>query len=251
MQPLTDSAPTGAIYGVHAPRETQAELLTTIDVEDLVGVLVNDSLGYTEVTPLHGRLVVAPASTSRDLVAYLGGRDLFVAYGDVFESTPSVIEQARARALPTIPETAAGDPPAFEAFKALGRWLDADDGAVADMVGVGRTTPYTWKRDGREPRRATAQRIYEHHATLDALRRRLGIAGLRRWLHEGIAPRRNTLLAGDLEHLEGDVHAVLFRREPAQRIDLAAAPEDSTPAEVMRGERPLRPSARRPRRSGR
>jgi hypothetical protein len=250
MQTLTDSTPTGAIYGVHASRETRAELLTTIDVENLVGALVNDPLGHTEVTPLHAGLLVAPASTSRDVMAYPRGRVLLVAYGNVFESTPSAIEQARVRTLPTMPE-AAGDPPAYEAFKALGRWLDADDGAVADMIRVGRTTPYTWKRDGREPRPATAQRVYEHHATLDALRRRLGIAGLRRWLHEGVAPRRDTLLAGDLEHLDGDVHAVLFSREPTQRIDLAAAPQDSTPAEVMRGERQLRPSGRRPRRSGR
>jgi hypothetical protein len=249
MQTLTHTVPTGAIYGIHASQETRAERLATIDVERLIGALQRDPVGHTEVTPLHVGLLVARDSPLPDVIAYATSGVLLVGEVKVFESTPSTIERTRSRVVPVTPERA-GDPPAYEAFKALGRWLDADDAAIADMVGVGRTTPYTWKRDGREPRPATAQRIYEHHATLDALRRRLGIGGLRRWLHEGITPRRDVLLAGDLERLEGDVHAVLFRREPAQRIDLAAAPEDSTPAEAARGERPLRPSGRRPRRAG-
>jgi hypothetical protein len=201
------------------------------------------------VTPQHVGLLRAPGSPSPDVVAYTSGGVLLVGEVKIFESTPSTIEQTRAWILP-VDQEPSGDPPAYAAFKALGRWLDADDAAIADMVGVGRTTPYTWKRDGREPRAATTQHIYEHHATLDALRRRLGIGGLRRWLHEGASPRREALLAGDLERLEGDVHAVLFRREPTQRIDLAAAPEDWAAADATRGQRPLRPSGRRPRRSG-
>ncbi len=126
-------------------------------------------------------------------------------------------------------DAAQDEPPAYRAFKDLSRWLDADDGQIADMVSIGRTTPYTWKREGREPRPATAQRIYEHHATLDALRRRLGGDAFRRWLNEGVSTRRDALLAGDLAGLEQDVHDVLFRRPKDERIDLAAAPEDSTP----------------------
>jgi hypothetical protein len=247
MQTLTHTVPTGAVYGVHAPQETRAEGLPTIDVENLVGALRRDPVGHTDVTPMHIRLLGVGSGSALDVVAYTGSGAFLVAEMKVFESTPSTIEQSRGWVVPVDP--AASDPPAYEAFKALGRWLNADDAAIADMVGVGRTTPYTWKREGREPRAATSQRIYEYHATLDALRRRLGIGGLRRWLHEGITPRRDVLLAGDLEHLERDVHGVLFRRAPTQRVDLAAAPEDTAPAGAAAGERPLRPSGRRPRRS--
>jgi hypothetical protein len=247
MQILIDTVPTGTLYGVHATQETRAEGLSTIDVEHLIDALRREPVGHTDVTPMHIGLLVAGLGPTIDIFAYTSGGALLVAEAKVFEPTPSTIEQSRGWVVPVDP--AASDPPAYEAFKALGRWLNADDAAIADMVGVGRTTPYTWKRDGREPRAATSQRIYEYHATLDALRRRLGTGALRRWLHEGVTPRRDVLLGGDLEHLEPDVHDVLFRRAPTQRVDLAAAPEDAAPAWAPPGERSLRPSGRRPRRS--
>lgn len=248
MPTLAQGAPTGAIYGFQPHRETRAEQLPSIDVDRLVGALVLDSSGHTDVTPRHHGLL-AGGSSSPDALVYTGSGTLLIAQVAIFESTPSTIEQTWAWPRQVPPDPAI-DPPAYASFKALGRWLDAEDAAVADMVGVGRTTPYTWKRDGREPRAGTAQRVYEHYATVDSLRRRLGIAGLRRWLHEGVPTRRDRLLAGGLASLEVDVHAILFRREPSQRIDLAAAPENPSPAQEPRGERALRPSRRRPRRSG-
>lgn len=249
MQTLTHTQPTGALYGVHANQETRAEALPAIDVENLIGAQGRDPIGHTDVTPTHLRLPGAGNELGLDFVAYTGGGHVFIAEMKVFDPTPSTIEQSRGWVVPVDP--AASDPPAYEAFKALGRWLNADDAAIADMVGVGRTTPYTWKRDGREPRAATSQQIYEYHATLDALRRRLGIGGLRRWLHEGVTPRRDELLTtGDLKRLERDVHEVLFRRAPEQRVDLAAVPEDTAAAGTASGGRSLRPSGRRPRRSG-
>lgn len=248
MTTLIQTTPTGAVYGTHGPRETRVEPLPAIDVDSLIGVFVDDRSEHTEVTASHRRLVDSLDIWISDVIAFTTAAAVLVAEAKVFEPTPSTIEQIRARTLPFTPDEVRG-PSAYEAFKALGRWLDADDAAIADMVGVGRTTPYAWKRDGREPRAATTQRIYEYDATIDSLRRRLGIGGLRRWLHEGIPSRRDTLLAGNLERLEGDVHAVLFRREPAQRIDLAASPEEPpVTVETPGREQPLRPSGRRPRR---
>jgi len=232
MQAVIDTAPTGVIYSMHATQETRAEGLAAIDVENLIGALLDRAAEPTTVTPQHEWLIASLSgfallsaslsgfpsfsspwfsSSSLDLVAQRV-HHLMPALERVFEATPSVIERARASAADhqRRPES---DPPAYEAYKALGRWLAAGDAAIADMVGVGRTTPYTWKRDGREPRAATVQRIYEYHATLDSLRRKLGIAGLRRWLHEGVPPRLETLLAGELERLEADVHAELFSRK--------------------------------------
>jgi len=247
VQTINETVPTGAIYGIHAPQETRAEGLPTIDVEKLVGALRRDPIAHTDVTPMHIGLLAASSVSALDVVAYIGGGSLVVAEMKVFDPTPSTIEQSWASFVPVDPATS--DPPAYAAFKALGSWLNADDAAIADMVGVGRTTPYTWKRDGREPRVGTSQRIYEYHATVDALRRRLGIGGLRRWLHEGVMPRRNVLLAGEIERLERDVHEALFRRAPSQRVDLGAAPDDTAPAAAAQGGRSLRPSGRRPRRS--
>ena len=149
MQTLTHTQPTGALYGVHANQETRAEVLPAIDVENLIGALGRDPIGHTDVTPIHLRLPGPGSELGLDVVAYTGGGHVFVAEIKVFDPTPSTIEQSRGWVVPVDP--AASDPPAYEAFKALGRWLNADDAAIADMVGVGRTTPYTWKRDSREP----------------------------------------------------------------------------------------------------
>jgi hypothetical protein len=244
MQTLIDTTPTASVYGIHASHETPVGELSTIDVSGLIDALRHDPDESTAVTPEHRWLLGVWPAAPVDMSAGVG-RSLLLFQLKAFEATPSVIERERAGIARREP---VADPPAFAAFKALGRWLGADDAAIADMVGVGRTTPYAWKRAGHEPRAGTAQRIYEYHATLDSLRRRLGPDGLRRWLHEGVPPRRDELLAGGLERLEADVHALLFRREPARRVDLAAAPEETAPVELTRGERPLRPSGRRPRR---
>lgn len=250
MPTLFHSVPTGAIYGVHATESTRAEGISTINVENLVGALQYSPVDHTAVTPQHGWLVDSFRDPPVDVFAFLVATSRLCLECKVFDPTPSVIERTRSEAFVATPEAVSDPPPAYEAFKDLGRWLDADDAAIADMVGVGRTTPYAWKRDGREPRAATTQRIYEYHATLDSLRRRLGISGLRRWTHEGVASRRDMLLAGDLGRLEADVHELLFRRGDASRVDLAAAPEDTSAVHTTRGERPLRPSGRRPRRAG-
>jgi hypothetical protein len=229
MPAVADALPTGPIYGVHQTQETRVEPLPGRDVGALVRALRHDPIEHTTVTPGHMWLVGALTDSPYDVVAWTSAGALVVMDVKVYEATPSAIEDAYAEARTlAAPEP---DPPAYTAFKSLGRWLDA------------------WKRDGREPRATTAQRIYEFHATLDSLRRRLGAVGLRRWLHGGIPPRRETLLAGDLESLDFDVHALLFRRESGRRVDLGAAPEDLTLDEAVRSDRPLRPSGRRPRRS--
>jgi hypothetical protein len=149
------------------------------------------------------------------------------------------------RALTAIDEPG---PNAYRAFKEIGKWLVAGDEEVADAVGVGRTTPYSWRRDGREPRRGTAQRIYEFHAVLNAVRRQLGQERFSLWLLGGEPSRRDALLAGDLESIATSVDAVLFRSE-RPRSDLAWRGEDAGPVEdSSKGDAP-RASRRRPRRA--
>lgn len=194
---------------------------------------------------LSGRLGLALTSSRARLDHALSG-------------TPSLLERSLTQPASTITRVfmparvqSQADPPAYRAFKELGGWLRAEDALIADMVGIGRTTPYTWKRDGREPRASTTRKLYEHHATLDAVRRRLGDSVFRSWLHNGAIGRRDTLLAGALSELEPDVHNLLFRPAPGDRPDLSAAPEpvklgvESSPTPTPR---PRQASRRRPRR---
>jgi hypothetical protein len=139
-------------------------------------------------------------------------------------------------------------PSAYQACKAIGEWLGAGDEEVADAVGIGRTTPYAWRRDGREPRRGTAQRIYEFHAVLNSVRRELGQEKFALWLFGGDPSRRELLLAGDLESLEASVDTVLFERGRS-RPDLSWSPEDTEPIKTPASGEAPRPSRRRPRRA--
>jgi len=131
------------------------------------------------------------------------------------------------------------DPPAYRAFKDLGRWLAAPDDEIARAVGVGRTTAYAWKREGHEPRARTAQRVYEYHAVLEAMRRRLGATGFRDWLYAGASSQRDLLLAGQLEEVEAAIHGTLFRRAETG-VDRAWTAEDQSPVERTEREEPLR-----------
>lgn len=249
-----NSVPTGALYRMPVAEETVVEPVPGVDADALLGRLHGQAAETTDFTILGERVTGIKAGRAATVGALLGASLLLIGSPTLYEPTPFTIEVgSHARGSVSVqaaPEdvSARTDPAAYRAFKDLGRWLDAEDGQIADMVGIGRTTPYTWKREGREPRAATAQHIYEHHATLDALQRRLGVDGLRRWLHEGVPPRRDAVLAGDLASLERDVHEVLFRRPVDSQIDLAAAPEGSTAA--ARAKSPaVRPSGRRPRRA--
>lgn len=245
------SVPTGAFYRLPLADETVVEPVPGFDADALTGRLPGQALEATEITIRGERVTGIKAGRVATVGALLGAGLLLMGSPALYEPTPFTIDVSHhGRGWATAPAAAdavSTEPAAYRAFKDLGRWLDAEDGQVADMVGIGRTTPYTWKREGREPRATTAQRIYEHHATLDALQRRLGEDGLRRWLHVGVPPRRDAVLAGGLAGLERDVHEVLFRRPVDQQVDIAAAPEDTTSAAAPAQAAPVRPSGRRPR----
>jgi hypothetical protein len=72
---------------------------------------------------------------------------------------------------------------AWDAYKDLGNWLQLNADDVAEIVGVGRTTPYTWKR-GREPRPETARKLFHLHGVIRALHRHFG-DDLVAWLGQG------------------------------------------------------------------
>lgn len=139
-------------------------------------------------------------------------------------------------------------PPAYRAFKEIGVRLGAGDEQVARAVGIGRTTVYSWYRDGREPRRGTARRIYELQSVISSLYRKLGDEGLAAWLRTGSPSRRERLLEGDLEMLNQEIDSALFHDEPGS-LDLAWRGEEPAAAETgsEAGSRPPRAIRRKAR----
>ena len=104
----------------------------------------------------------------------------------VFGASPSVY--ARRHAVEEADATEANsDPqsPAFRAFSELRAWLILTADEAATLIGVGRTTPNAWQREGHEPRPRQARRLYELHALVGTLVRRLGLDEMRAWLHQG------------------------------------------------------------------
>jgi hypothetical protein len=160
---------------------------------------------------------------------------------EVATEKDSAVEEARGPA---------SGPPAYRAFKELADWLEAREEDLATAIGIGRTTVYSWKRDGREPRRGTAQRIYEYHSVLSSLLQRLGREGLRGWLFSGSPQPRDLLLGGDLASLDSRIHNVLFRRADTG-IDLAWAPEPEPEGSGEPADEPIRarPSGRKVKRA--
>jgi transcriptional regulator with XRE-family HTH domain len=154
-------------------------------------------------------------------------------------TAPALDETPYAIITPETLDVADEDPPAYRAFKDLGRWLSAPDDEIARAVGVGRTTIYAWKREGHEPRARTAQRLYEYHSVVEALRRRLGATGFRDWLYAGDTSPRDRMLAGQLEDVEARIHETLFRRAGTE-VDRAWTSEDLAPVERAEREEPLR-----------
>jgi hypothetical protein len=140
-------------------------------------------------------------------------------------------------------------PRAVRAFQEIRDILGVSDRDAADAVGVGRTTPYTWIR-GREPRPSTVRQLYEVHALLMALLRRLGWPQLQQWLNterEAESTPLNQLVSGDLGAFRRTARAALFgprdRRKvpsllPDADVDLAAA-GSLQPTAKRRGRRRL------------
>lgn len=251
------SLSTTGVYRVPVSGETVVDPVPGLDANALVGRLRDDALDLT-ISTLRPESATGGINAVRSgAVSALSGAGFLLAGLHVgYVSTTFTIALSHHIEL-RVPGTGASSqerpadlaPAAYRAFKDLARWLDAEDTQVADMVGIGRTTPYTWVREGREPRPATSQGIYEHHATLDSLQRRLGSDGFRRWLHAGIPSRREIILSGALRRLEPDVHDLLFRLPADRRVDLSAAPEDTTQAPTSSTGPTVRPSGRRPRRA--
>lgn len=101
---------------------------------------------------------------------------------------------------------------AFSAFKDIGAWMSIDDADVASLVGIRRTTPYSWEREGREPRASTIRRLLQLHSALAAVVDRLGVYGAQRWMNSGSPRPFEMIQSGDFDTFNAAAGVVVFTR---------------------------------------
>jgi hypothetical protein len=100
--------------------------------------------------------------------------------------------------------------PEFAMVEDLARWLRSSKAEIATMIGAGRTTPYTWLRESRQPRPLVRRKLYQSHALASGLVRRLGEDTAIRWLCDESTVRRSNFLRGDTDAVQREAHRILF-----------------------------------------
>jgi hypothetical protein len=103
---------------------------------------------------------------------------------------------------------------AFQAFTELKTWLNLTTVEAAELVGVKRTTPSAWARDGREPRPSSGRRLYQIHSIVRAVVRDLGEDTATRWLESGAPSPRDLILGGQIEAAARSAERLLIGPEP-------------------------------------
>jgi len=168
---------------------------------------------------------------------------------------------SRSVAVPTSPEVeeerdaldaTEQDPPAYRAFCELRRWLSLSARETAEMLGLGGTTPYTWKRESREPHPANARAVYQAHALVEAVFQRLGESDARSWIFSGNPSPFELLSHGDIEAATNAAQTMIFGRptaEPESGALYEERVETSSPQVQQNAPRPRRAATRRIRRS--
>ena len=239
--PVRSGTPVEAILGQLPQLPVRMRYLQTwpsLDLSSILGPTIAETLSAcTAPTAIPScRLIEHQEAVRRLSVAtHLSGAIA------VWEEAQRTIERLE------VPSRNEPGPRSWEAFKELAVWLGATDGELAGAIGIGRTTVYSWQREGREPRRGTARRLHQLHAALRALRRRLGGDGLDAWLAAGDPSRQKLILGGELGGLGEEIDAQLFAT--ISQPDLAAVPADRGGVDPLPAATPPRPSKRRPRRT--
>jgi DNA-binding transcriptional regulator YiaG len=127
---------------------------------------------------------------------------------------------------------------AFTMFDEIREWLSLTTDETARLVGVGRTTPLAWEREGREPRPASARRLYQVHSIVSALVMRVGEPAAVEWLERGDPSPRHRLEQGEITSVAREVERILLQREPRSELpardELVVEDEDAPVARVVR-----------------
>ncbi len=142
---------------------------------------------------------------------------------------------------------------AYGQFLELAQWLDRNRAETADLLGIGRTTPSAWERDGREPQARHARRLYQTHALVSALAARQGLEETQRWLRSDSPSPLELISEGRLDLAEDRAHTLIYgpvagATGPIDRLQAPDSP-DVTLTSTDRPVRRRRVTARTPRTS--
>lgn len=118
---------------------------------------------------------------------------------------------------------------AYGAFTELAGWLGMTQEQTAALLGIGRTTPLAWRR-GHEPQPARARRLFQTHALVKTLVRRLGIDATRRWLERGTPSPLELIRAGDVAAADDRADEIIFGPAVSSRLDGWRDEDDATPS---------------------
>jgi len=111
---------------------------------------------------------------------------------------------------------------AFAAFDDLRQWLRLSSEEAAKLIGVGRTTPLSWEREGHEPRPATARRLYQLHTLVSAVVERVGEPAAIRWLESGSPSPHDLIIGGRFDEAARSAEELLIGRRPAMTLEPGA-----------------------------
>lgn len=155
----------------------------------------------------------------------------------MLSASPAVVDSSRLAAKEA-PSPASHRSRSYGQFVELASWLDMSRGETADLLGIGRTTPSAWERDGREPRPRRARRLYQTHALVGALIECHGTAETRRWLITGRPAPLKLIADGRLDLAEDRAQKLIYGAPAgaAGPIDVARppAPEQVPPVSAVR-----------------
>ena len=133
-----------------------------------------------------------------------------------------------------LPAPAQPESRAYRTFVELADWLGMTQEETANVLGIGRTTPLAWRR-GTEPQPARARRLYQTHALLSTLVRRLGRDEVRRWLVAGDPSPLALIAQGDVTGADDLADELIFGTAPS-RERLGAWVEEPVDTEPSAGE---------------
>ncbi len=117
---------------------------------------------------------------------------------------------------------------AYRAFTELTAWLGMTQEETAALLGIGRTTPLAWRR-GHEPQPARARRLFQTHALVKTLVRRLGTDEARRWLGRETPSPLELIRSGNVAAADDRAEAVIFDAAVPSRLDAWVDNEAAAP----------------------
>jgi hypothetical protein len=114
------------------------------------------------------------------------------------------------------PDPEVAETRAYRTFVELADWLGMTQEKTANLLGMGRTTPLAWQREGHEPQPARARRLYQTHALVSTLMRRLGREEMRRWLEAGDPTPLALIAQGDVTGADDLADELIFGTAPSR-----------------------------------